>query len=112
MTIDTDRLLSVTVFRNDTYRSIFDFQSNHQLHQKHGLVQALLHRSDNLVSKPDDMLSEQKHLRHCLNQCGYKNSIIDHAINHNKSHNTKTTTSIQRNKCYVTLPYYYEHSEK
>ena len=64
------------------------------------------------MSKTDDMLSEQKHLDHCLNQCGYKNSIIDHAINFNNRHNRKTATSIQKHKCYDTLPYYGELSEK
>ena len=58
------------------------------------------------MSKPDEMLSEQKHLRQCLNQCSSKNSIIDHAINFNKRHNTKTTTSIQKNKCYVAFLHY------
>ena len=53
-----------------------------------------------------------KNLHKCLNQCGYKNSIIDHTINFNKRHNTKTATSIQKNKCYTTLQYYVELSEK
>ena len=58
------------------------------------------------------MLSEQAHLRQSLNQCGYRNSIINHAISFNKRHNTKTDTSIQKNKCYVSLPYKGELSEK
>ena len=64
------------------------------------------------MSKPDDMLSEQKRLCQYLNQCGYKNSIIGHAISFNNRHNTKQATSIQKNKCHVTLPYYGEPSEK
>ena len=56
------------------------------------------------MSKPDDRLSEQKQLRQSLNQCGYKNSTIYHAIGSNKRHNTKTVTSIRKNKCYVTPP--------
>ena len=91
MTINTDRALSVTVFRKDTHTDQhLNSQSNYPLHQKLGLVKTLSHRADNLMSKPDDMLSEQKHLRQCLNQCGYKNSIIDHAINPNKRHNART----------------------
>ena len=63
MTIDTDRTLSVTVFRMDTYTDQYlNLQSNQPLPQKLGLVKAMFHRVDNLVSKPDDMLSEQKHL--------------------------------------------------
>ena len=105
VTIDTDHTLSATVFRNDTHTDQYlSFQSNHPLSQKHGVAKTLCHRSDNLMSKQDDMLSERKHLRQCLNQCGYKNSIIDHAINVDKRHNTKTATSVQKNKCYVTLP--------
>ena len=60
VTIDTDHTLSVTVFQKDTHTDQYlNFQSNHPLHQKLGLVKALFHRADNLVSKPDDMLSEQ-----------------------------------------------------
>ena len=64
------------------------------------------------VAKPEDKLSEQKHLRQSLNQCGYKNSIINHAISYNKSHNSKTATLIQKNKCYVAVPYHGELSEE
>ena len=72
MTIDTDHTLSVTVFPKDTHTDQYlNFQSSHPLHQKFGLAKSLFHRADYLVSKPDDMLSEQKHLRQCLNQCCY-----------------------------------------
>ena len=64
------------------------------------------------MAKPDDVLSEQKHLHQYLNQRGYRNSIIDYVINLNKRHNTKTATPIHKNKCYVTLPYYGELPEK
>ena len=89
VTIDTDRTLSVAVFRKDTHTDQYlIFRSSHPLHKKPELVKTLFHRADNLVSKHDDMASEQKHLR----QCSYDNSIIDHAINVNKRHNTKTAT--------------------
>ena len=88
MTIDTDRSLSVTVDIG------INFQSNHPLHQKLGLAKTMFHRTLSLVSKPDDM-SEQTHLRQCLNQCGYKNCVIDHTINFSKRHNAITATSIQ-----------------
>ena len=71
----------------------------------------LFHRADKLVSKPDDMLSEQKQLRQSLNQCGYKSSMIYHAIRLSKHHNTKTATSIQKNICHSTLQYYGELSD-
>ena len=107
MTIDTDRTLSIAVCRKDTHIDKYlNFQSSHPLHQTLELVKTLIHRAVNLVPKPDDMLSEQEHLRQCRKQCGHKNSIVDHAINFNKRHNTKTATSIQKNKCYATLPYY------
>ena len=81
VTIDTDHKLSMTVFRKDTHTDQYlNFQSSHPLHQKLGLVKTLFHRADNLVSKPDDMLSEQGHLRQSFNLCGYMNSIIDHSI--------------------------------
>ena len=65
--------------------------------------------ADNLVSNSDDMLSEQEHLCQSLN---LKNSIIYHAISINILHSCRTVTLIQKNKCYVILPYYGELSEK
>ena len=55
-------------------------------------------------------MSILKHLRHSLNHRGIRNSIIDHAIVFNERHTTKTATSIQKNKCYVTPPCYGEIS--
>ena len=98
VTIDTDRTLSVTVLQKTHTGQCLNFQSSHSLHQKLGLVDILLLRADNLVSKPDDMLSENKHLRQCLNQCGCKNSIIFHANNFNKRRNPQTATIIRKNK--------------
>ena len=88
-----------------------NFQSNQSLHLRLGLVKALFHRADDLVSKPDDRLSEHEHLRQSLNFCCYNNSTIDHAISFNKCHNTKTATSILKDKHYVALPYYGELSD-
>ena len=56
------------------------------------LAKSQFHRADNVVSKPDDMMSELKHLRQYLNQYGYKNTIVDYAISCNIRHNTKTAT--------------------
>ena len=73
VTIDTDRTLSVAVFRKDTHTDQYlNFQSNQSLHQKLGLAKTLFHWADSLVSKPDNMLAEQKHLRPCLNLRGNK----------------------------------------
>ena len=60
MTIDTDRTLSATVFRINTHTDQYmNSQSNHPLHLKLGLAKALIRMADNLVSKTDDMLSDQ-----------------------------------------------------
>ena len=105
MTIDTDRTLSVTVL-------YLNYQSSHPLPPKFGLVATQFLRANNLVSKQDDKLSEQKFLRESPYQCGNRNSIFDYGISLNKRHNTNRATSIHENKCYVTLPYYGELSKK
>ena len=97
MTIDTDRTLSVAVFRKETQTCQYlDLQSNHSMLQKHWLAKTLFHRADNLVSKLDDMLSEHRHLRQSLNQCGHRNSIIDHTISFSRRHKNKTATTIEK----------------
>ena len=104
MTIDTDRTLSVTVFRKDTHADEYlNFQSSHTLHQCPGLITTLFHRADNPVPKQNDKLSEHKHLRHNLSRCGYKHSINDHAISFDKPHISRTATWMPKNKFYVTL---------
>ena len=94
--------ISMLVFQKGMHTDQYlNFQSNHPLHDKLGLVRTLFHRADNLLSNPDDRLSKQKHLHQSFNQCCYRNSIIDHAISFNKHHNTEAATSIQINKCYL-----------
>ena len=83
------------------------FQSCHPLHKKLGMVKTLFHRAGNL----DDMLSEQKHLRQCLNQCDYWNSIIDHVINFNNVIIPNQPHQYRKINA-VYLPYYDELSEK
>ena len=69
MTIDTDRILSITVFRKDTHiDQCLNFKFSHTLHLKPWLVKTLFHRTDSLVTKANDMLSEQRHVGQILNQ--------------------------------------------
>ena len=76
VTIDAERTISVTVFQKYTHTDEYmKFQSNHSLHKKIVLDKSLIHRADYPVSMPDGMLSDQKHLRQCVNQCGYWNII-------------------------------------
>ena len=60
VTIDTDHTLSANIFRKDAHTDEYlNFQSNHPPHQKLWLDKTLFHRADNLMSKPDEMFSEQ-----------------------------------------------------
>ena len=64
MNIDTNRTLSAAVLGINTYTyQYLSFQSNHPLHQNLRFVKIMYHRADGPVTKPDDMLSEQEHLR-------------------------------------------------
>ena len=110
LTIDTYRTLSVNVLRKNAHTDQYlNFQS---IHPNSGwLKPRFSRRADKMATKQNDNLSEQRHLRQCLNLCGNGNSIIDRAISSNKPHNSKSATSIEKNKCYVTLPYQGELSK-
>ena len=79
--IEEDRTLSVSVYRKQTHTDQYlQFESNHPLVQKLGVVKTLFHRASSIITKESDQVAEDKHLRQALNQCGYNNWAIDRAL--------------------------------
>ncbi len=115
VTVQEDRSLSVSVYRKQTHTDQYlQFGSNHPLNQKLGVVKTLFHRAETIVTQESDKINERAHLRQALNTCGYKDWVIDKALN--KDNQSKqpavSTTSGSGKSASVTIPYHGELSEK
>ncbi|XP_072051992.1 uncharacterized protein [Amphiura filiformis] len=80
--VEEDLSLSVSVYRKQTHTDQYlQFDSNHPLIQKLGVVKTLFHRAETIVTKESEKKAEQDHLRKALHHCGFKNWAIDKALN-------------------------------
>jgi len=86
VSVNQDRSLSVSVFRKPTHTDQYlQFDSNHPLVQKLGVVNTLYHRAEAIVTKDADKNVEREHLRKALHNCGYKDWAIDKEARSNRS---------------------------
>ena len=115
VSIEKDRTLSVSVYRKQTHTDQYlQFESNHPLIQKLGVVKTLFHRASSIITKESDKAAEDQHLRQALNNCGYNNWAIEKALKlgekeskpteHNKNSSGKGVST--------TIPYHGDLSEK
>jgi len=114
--VEQDLSLSVSVYRKQTHTDQYlQFDSNHPLIQKLGVVKTLFHRADTIISKESDKNSEHNHLRQALHHCGYKDWAINKALNLGGNNNDKPAGKKSNNpgkSVSVTIPYHGDLSEK
>ncbi|XP_072037413.1 uncharacterized protein [Amphiura filiformis] len=108
--------LSVSVYRKQTHTDQYlQFDSNHPLIQKLGVVKTLFHRAETIVTKESEKKAEQDHLRKALHHCGFKNWAIDKALNSGGKDGkepTKHSNSNSGRTASATIPYHGDLSEK
>ena len=114
--VEEDLSLSVSVYRKQTHTDQYlQFDSNHPLIQKLGVVKTLFHRADTIVTKESEKKAEQDHLRKALHHCGFKNWAIDKALNLGGKDNKEPTNHSSNNSgrtASATIPYHGDLSEK
>ena len=114
--VEEDLSLSVSVYRKQTHTDQYlQFDSNHPLIQKLGVVKTLFHRADTIVTKESEKKAEQDHLRKALHHCGFKNWAIDKALNLGGKDNKEPTnhsSNISGRTASATIPYHGDLSEK
>ena len=54
-----------------------NFQSQHPLHQKLGVISTLMDRMENIVTEEEDKKEEEQRIRSALKQCGYPKWAMD-----------------------------------
>ena len=70
--------LEVKVYRKKTHTDQYlNFESNHPLHHKLGVVRTLLDRNDAITTKDEEKVKEEEHIRGALSKCGYPDWAVD-----------------------------------
>ncbi|XP_072048573.1 uncharacterized protein [Amphiura filiformis] len=106
--IKEDRSLKIKIYRKPTHTDKYlNFQSNHPVQHKLGVIQTLYHRADCIVTNPEDKEEEKSHINAALENCGYPNWAFDRAVKPNKDKDTEKVKreTITETKGQVVLPY-------
>ena len=91
--INEDGSIRTKVYRKDTHTDQYlNFNSNHPLEHKRGVVRTLMHRANNIVSDPEDREREKEHVRSSLRLNGYPEWILkDNAVEPDVIENVEPT---------------------
>ena len=114
-----DRSLDTTVYRKPTYTDLYpQWDSNHTLTSKYGVVGALHHRAQLICSSPKLLQQEEKHPHQALTRCNYPEWALKRAKLRSKAKKTRTqnkntnvSNSNQSQKPYIVVPYHKGVSE-
>ena len=95
-----DRSTKITIYRKATHTDQYlDFQSNHHIKQKIGIISTFEHRIQELITTEEDKKAERKHVKKALKRCGHPNWSLNR-----KKKPKKTTERVER-RGKVVLPY-------
>jgi hypothetical protein len=97
-----------TIYRKATHTDQYlDFQSNHHIKQKIGIINTFKHRIKTLITKERDKKKELAHVKKALKRCGHPNWALNRP---SKEKREKEERVERRGK--VFLPYVKGTSEK
>ena len=73
-----DGSVKLLVYRKKTHTDQYlDFQSQHPLHHKLGVIRTLMDRMENIVTEEQDKKEEELRIRTALTHCGYPKWALD-----------------------------------
>ncbi|XP_072043200.1 uncharacterized protein [Amphiura filiformis] len=73
-----DGSVKLLVYRKKTHTDQYlNFQSQHPLHQKLGVIRTLMDRMENIVTEEEDKKEEENKIRTALTECGYHKWSLD-----------------------------------
>ena len=98
----------ITIYRKATHTDQYlDFQSNHHVKQKIGIISTFKHRIEKLISKDEDKQLELTHVKKALKRCGHPNWALNRK---KRTKNNKEEKVERRGK--VVIPYIKGTSER
>ncbi|XP_071956011.1 uncharacterized protein [Antedon mediterranea] len=105
-----DGSLKLLVYRKKTHTDQYlNFQSQHPLHQKLGVIRTLMDRMENIVTEEADKKEEEVKIRNALRKCGYPKWTLDRVKqqikNKQPKQRNKNKESETPSKGMVVLPY-------
>ena len=114
-----DGSLKTTIYRKPTHTDLYlQWDSNHTITSKYGVVDTLHHRAKVICSSPELLQQEEKHLHQALTRCNYpewalkRAKIISRTRKAKKQKNSaQDSSSSQTQKPYMVVPYYKGVSE-
>ena len=96
-----DRTTKKTIYRKATHTDQYlDFQSNHHIKQKIGIISSFEHRIDSLVTTEEDKQKERAHVKKALKRCGHPNW----SLNRKKKKKENKDDKVER-RGKIVLPY-------
>ena len=110
-----DGSLKIVIYRKPTHTDQYlNFQSNHPLEHKLGIVCTLYHRANTVISQDSDKKQETEHIDTALIACGYPKWAITKATQPRNTDrpSTRNTASGETNKGTLVLPYIPKLSEE
>ena len=70
--VEPDGSTKITIYRKKTHTDQYlDFKSNHHIQQKLGIVTTFKNRIETLITKDEDKVLEEEHVKNALKNCGY-----------------------------------------
>ena len=67
-----DRTTKLTIYRKPTHTDQYlNFESNHHIKQKIGIISTFEHSIEELVTTEEDKKKEMNHVRKALKRCGH-----------------------------------------
>ena len=104
-----DKTTKKTIFRKATHTDQYlDFNSNHHIKQKIGIISSFEHRIDTIITTEEDKKKERNHVKKALKRCGHPNWTLNRKKKQNKN---KEDEKVER-RGRIVLPYIKGTSEK
>ena len=105
-----DRTTKITIYRKPTHTDQYlNFDSNHHVKQKIGIISTFEHSIEELVTTEEDKKKEMEHVRKALKRCGHPNW----SLNRKKGKkDVKRMKDKEERRGRVVLPYVKGVSEK